>query len=81
MNYAYFLIKQKKFLTTSLGVWYTHTSHNIHVREILMLNSIYHYDEVRGEIKPLYVSWLFYTFNYIFIEFQLKNKTQTFFLN
>jgi hypothetical protein len=37
-------------------------SHNIHVHEIPMLNEIYRYDEVRGEINPLYFSLLRYTF-------------------
>jgi hypothetical protein len=51
------------FLDDIVGcLTHTHTSHNIHLREIPMLNAIYHYDEVRGEINPLYISWLFYTF-------------------
>jgi hypothetical protein len=35
---------------------HTHTSYNIHVRETLMLNAIFHYDEVIGEISSLYFS-------------------------
>jgi len=49
MSYAY-LLNKRNFLTTSLGAWQTHTSHIIHVSEILMLNAIYHYYEVSGEI-------------------------------
>jgi uncharacterized membrane protein YcaP (DUF421 family) len=40
---------------TSLGAWHTDTSHMIHVSEIPMLNAIYHYYEVSGEINSLHL--------------------------
>jgi hypothetical protein len=40
---------------TSLGAWHTLTSPNIHVYEIIMLNIIYYYDEIRGKINSLYL--------------------------
>jgi len=64
MNYVDFLIKE--FFDSIVG-FLTHTSHNIHVLEIHMLNAIYHYDEVRGEINPLYFSWLCYTVIYVLV--------------
>jgi hypothetical protein len=47
------------FFTTSLSAWQTHMSHIIHVSEILMLNTIYHYYAVSGEINPVYLLQLF----------------------
>jgi len=76
-NYDYFLIKD--FSWRHCWVLNTHTSHNIHVREIFMLNAIYHYDEVRGEINPLYFSWLFYTFNYIFYLVSIEKQNSNIF--
>jgi hypothetical protein len=60
---------------------HTHTSHNIHVREILILNAIHHYDEVRGEINPLYFSLLFLHIHLHFNLVIIVTNQSTIFLN
>jgi hypothetical protein len=67
------------FLTISLGTRQTYTSHIIHISEIFMLNVIYRYYEVSGEINSLY---LFHTILLLLLCFYLvsiiKQKSNIF---
>jgi hypothetical protein len=53
MGNSYLLIK--KISGRHRWVFDKHTSHIIHVSEMLMLNAIYHYNAVSGEINSLYL--------------------------
>jgi hypothetical protein len=63
---------------TSLGVWQTHISH-INVSEMLMLNAIYHYYAVRGEINPLYFRQLILLLLLRFYLVSIENKKSNIF--
>jgi hypothetical protein len=52
-------------LTISLGALQTHTSHIIHVCEIIMLNVIYHYYEVSGEINTTVLFGMAISISYV----------------
>jgi len=79
------VIISKNFLDDSIGCLththtHTHMCHIIHVREISMLNAIYHYDEVRGEINPLYFSLLLYTFIMFYFSNNCYKPIKSFFV-
>jgi hypothetical protein len=51
----FLFLNKRNFLTTSLDAWQIRKSHIINVSEVLMLNAIYHYYKVSGEINFLYL--------------------------
>jgi hypothetical protein len=61
----FLFLNKRIFLMTSLGALQTHTSHIIHVCEILMLNVIYHYYEVSGEINTTVLFGMAISISYV----------------
>jgi len=60
---------------------HTHTSHIIYVSEIFMLNAIYHYYAVSGEINPLYLLQLILLLLLRFYLVSIEKQKSTSFLN